>query len=444
MNKTYSQLAKELSTKYSGLELENQLSQLYDRQQQSSRNFEDGGSLVEFNTGGSHEQNKMGGILQGISPDGTPNKVEQGETKWQDYIFSDRLLLNKNSVEQHNLPKSMEGKTFAEASKRLSKLIKERPNDVISKNTHKDYMKHLMMANDSTREVEESSQMAMGGHLYAGGAPLSLKRTPQQATLGQTSEILNKPFTPGLFFDPIADKAQLAKTGVSPFAGSNGNGTVASKTPFFKNPKNLRYAPIAFDALAATGMFGKSPKPETYSPTLIQGQGLLALQQQDEMQMRNAVDQSYQTGVSALGEAAGGSGAALRAGLSGLNKDYMSSIGKSYGDVNRANIAQKQAADQFNLSTQGNVAAQNAQTLGQADLYNNQLMNQKRAADYENRMSYLGKGAEGIGDIGYEKRLGDVMSKIYGYDQYGNYTDPLKEKATAKSCGGKLKLRSRK
>jgi len=406
--------------------------------------YKDGGELTEFNNGGSHETNPYQGIPQGQSPDGQTNKVEQGETKWNDYIFSDRLLMDKNMVEQHNLPKSMEGKTFAEVSKSLSKLTKERPNDVISKATHKDYMQRLMMANDTAREAEESMQMAQGGHLYAGGSPLNLKRNPQQTTLGQSSEILNKPFTPGLFFDPVQDKAQLAKSGINPLAGSNGDVFINSKTPFFKDPKNLRYAPIAFDALAATGIFGKSPKPQEYSPTLIQDQGYLAPQQQDEMQMRNAVDASYQTGASALGEAAGGSGAALRAGLSGLNKDYMSSIGKSYGDANRANMAQRQASDQFNLSTQGNIAAQNAQALSQADLYNNQLMNQKKTADYENRMSYLGKGAEGVGDIGYEKRLGDVMSKIYGYDQYGNYTVPLKEKSTAKSCGGKLKLRTRR
>lgn len=412
--------------------------------------YKDGGDLTEFNAGGTHQENIYHGIPQGVDNEGNTNKVEQGETKWQDYIFSDRLLLDKSMVEQHNLPKSMEGKTFAEASKRLSKLIKERPHDIISKNTHKDYMKHLMMANDATREVEESSMMAMGGKLYAGGAPLLIGNKVVDPNKPINNETLAMRMG-NTFLNP-SDKllpTQKTNTGLEANKLQSRMNTASgldSKTDlgFLRDSKNLRYAPIAFDALASTGLFGKSPKPQEYSPTLIQSQGMLAPQQQDEMQMRNAVDASYQTGVSALGEAAGGSGAALRAGLSGLSKDYMSSIGKSYGDVNRANIAQKQAADQFNLSTQANIASQNAQALSQADLYNNQMANQNAAINYDNRMSYLGKGAEGLGDIGYEKRLSDVMSKIYGYDQYGNYVAPLKEKATAKSCGGKIKLQTRR
>ena len=167
---------------------------------------------------------------------------------------------------------------------------------------------------------------------------------------------------------------------------------------------------------------------------------MLSPQAIDEMQTRKAIDEAYQTGVSGLAESAGGSGSALRSSLSGLTSDYMSGIGKSFADVNRANIAQKQAADQFNLQTQGSLAAQNAQLMNQTNLYNNQLLNAKSQADYENRMSYLGKAAEGLGDIGYESRLGEILPRIYGYYQYGNYVAPLSKKA----CGGRLRLKSYK
>ena len=52
--------------------------------------------LTLFENGGSHEENSLGGIPQGIGPNGKPNLVEQGETKWQDYIFSNAFDMDGN------------------------------------------------------------------------------------------------------------------------------------------------------------------------------------------------------------------------------------------------------------------------------------------------------------------------------------------------------------
>ena len=38
-------------------------------------------NLTTFDEGDSHEENPMGGILQGIGENGEPNLVEEGETK---------------------------------------------------------------------------------------------------------------------------------------------------------------------------------------------------------------------------------------------------------------------------------------------------------------------------------------------------------------------------
>ena len=51
---------------------------------------------MEFKNGGSHEENPFGGIPQGYNENGELNLVEQGETKWKDYIFSDRNKLSKS------------------------------------------------------------------------------------------------------------------------------------------------------------------------------------------------------------------------------------------------------------------------------------------------------------------------------------------------------------
>ncbi len=47
-----------------------------------------------FEGGGTHEQNPLGGIPQGVGSNGKPNLVEEGETKWNDYIFSNSISLD--------------------------------------------------------------------------------------------------------------------------------------------------------------------------------------------------------------------------------------------------------------------------------------------------------------------------------------------------------------
>ena len=47
-----------------------------------------------FESGGTHEENPLGGIPQGIGINGKTNLVEEGETKWNDYIFSNSIKLD--------------------------------------------------------------------------------------------------------------------------------------------------------------------------------------------------------------------------------------------------------------------------------------------------------------------------------------------------------------
>jgi len=49
-----------------------------------------------FENGGSHNQNSLGGIPQGVGANGKPNLVEEGETKWNDYIFSNSIDMDGN------------------------------------------------------------------------------------------------------------------------------------------------------------------------------------------------------------------------------------------------------------------------------------------------------------------------------------------------------------
>ena len=128
--------------------------------------------ITEFNTGGSHEENPYDGIPQGIAPDGLPNLVEEGEVKYDNYIFSDRLMLNKNDKKKY---KFLKGKTYADAAKAIKRElgIDERPNDLIAK---ADLEEHLNIL--STLQEEERAKRGLrgenrmmyknGGHVFNG------------------------------------------------------------------------------------------------------------------------------------------------------------------------------------------------------------------------------------------------------------------------------------
>lgn len=78
----------------------------YQDRQEDLNNFEEGGHLdasknvTLFENGGTHEQNPLGGIPQGIGANGKPNLVEEGETKWDDYIFSNAINLDGVFLEE--------------------------------------------------------------------------------------------------------------------------------------------------------------------------------------------------------------------------------------------------------------------------------------------------------------------------------------------------------
>jgi hypothetical protein len=80
------------------------------QQRQAMMNyFDNGGSLdelngvTEFNVGDTHENNPYGGIQQGIASDNLPNMVEEGEVKWNDYIFSARNIPSESLLKKYKL-----------------------------------------------------------------------------------------------------------------------------------------------------------------------------------------------------------------------------------------------------------------------------------------------------------------------------------------------------
>ena len=114
-----------------------------------------GYGITRYGVGGSHEQNKNGGIQQGIAPDGQPNLVEQGEVRYNNYVYSNRLTPNKHNLKINNLPTNYAGKTFAKIAGNLSKEVQERPNDPISLAGLESMMTRLRNAQEVHKQVKD-------------------------------------------------------------------------------------------------------------------------------------------------------------------------------------------------------------------------------------------------------------------------------------------------
>lgn len=114
------------------------------------------GGLEYINNGDTHENNILGGVPMGYDKDGTPNLVEEGETIWNDYVFSNRLKVPETLTDKYKLNKDI---TFAEASKKLGKEIEETPNDPISKRTFNFFMQDLQQSQEEVKAKKELSRV---------------------------------------------------------------------------------------------------------------------------------------------------------------------------------------------------------------------------------------------------------------------------------------------
>lgn len=113
------------------------------------------GGLEYINNGSTHENNILGGVPMGSDRDGIPNLVEEGETIWNDYVFSNRLKVPETLTDKYKLSKNI---TFAEASKKLGKEIAETPNDPISKRTFNFFMQDLQQSQEEVKTKKELSK----------------------------------------------------------------------------------------------------------------------------------------------------------------------------------------------------------------------------------------------------------------------------------------------
>lgn len=214
--------------------------------------------LLQINEGGTHAQNPYDGVPMGVDSEGVPNLVEEGETIYNNYVFSDRIKVPTSVCKELGLGKdSKKGLTYAEASKKLAKESEQRPNDSISRAGLDTSLSRLAETQEFERQKKNSKEyMGLAGYCNGG-------------KLGHKFE------DGGVTFDPL-----VLKQGLYPPSLSTENSVLTPKAQAalerdlmkgIKQKKTgsksystwMRYAPIAGSGtLALTDMLGITNKPD--------------------------------------------------------------------------------------------------------------------------------------------------------------------------------------
>lgn len=170
--------------------------------------------VVMIDEGGTHERNPMGGVLMGVDPQGIPNLVEEGEVIFNDYVYSNRLKITEKQAKDLNLDPKLEGKTFAEAAKKIQEESSLRPLDNISKNTLVDGLSKLMVAQEEIRMKKERQKMmrAMRRALLQESQEETPQEQNQQAVEQPNEEVPQEGVQPQE--SPFSERTPRAYTGI--------------------------------------------------------------------------------------------------------------------------------------------------------------------------------------------------------------------------------------
>ena len=387
-------------------------------------------NLTAFNTGGSHEQNPLGGIPQGIGKNGKQNVVEQGEIKsnlnnTENYVFSKRFVATESDLKAASLPTVYKNKTISEIAIDLGKESKERPNDPISKRGLDEMLTRLKSIQEAKRRVLIEEQIKKTASRYniapeeAAKVVLGSEDQNSFATLGQMDYLSNpkKPISAIIsnegqqFNNQISNEALM----YSPIVGGIGMlGRQIAKGIDYFNANSI----------------AKIKTPRITTPVL-----------RDYMEY-TPVDSTYRTNQmlssasnlrSRLMDSAGNNAAVARATMLASNKDINDSIGKSFYEDANTNFERRRIAKEFNRGTnQANselfarIAAINteAEARDNENLVKSILLREQLKSDYETGISgtysNIFQNASEIGKYKYNANTLKAMFGNLGYDQEGN------------------------
>lgn len=401
---------------------------------QHGGNFSNGVTII--GNGGTHEENPMQGVPMGIAPDGTPNLVEQGEVKFNNYVFSNRLFATGGLLAAHNLPTAYADHSFADIAERLSKESSERPNDPISKRGLISSMTRLQQAQEQLKAEEQSGIYAKGGHLFAGGGPAGI-----DPALLEEDDLLIVPAGSKISGNPFSDESQYP---------------IAEETDPNPSPRQgdwlswLRYAPAIGSGLGVlSDTFGWTNKPDYGNSDLV-GSVVDNLTEVSAKPIGNyltyrPLDRNYyinklnaQAGATrrAIVNQSGGNRAAAMAGLLAADYNALNSLGElarkseEYNQAQRERIAAfNRGTNQFNseMALKAAIANKDNDKIRlQARTVQAQLREQAEARAAAGRSANLTNLFDSLGEIGREEFSRNMIQSnpalYYSIDRNGHIT----------------------
>lgn len=160
--------------------------------QTNGADFTDGLSVI--GAGGSHEENPYQGVQVGISREnGEPNLVEEGETIFDDYVFSKRIKADAKTKKKFHVGKNADI-SYADLSKKLEKESVERPNDPISQNGLTKQLHELAEEQERQKSEQQAKQAQdMFNSLPPEQQAEIMQQMAQQEQQAQQQETMQEP-----------------------------------------------------------------------------------------------------------------------------------------------------------------------------------------------------------------------------------------------------------
>lgn len=296
--------------------------------------------VQEINTGGTHEQNPYGGVQIGVDEQNIPNLVEEGEVVWNDYVFSNRLIVPKSVRQKYKLGNN-KNLAFAEAAKKLQKESKERPNDPISKNGLNAALSNLANEQEKIRAVKTQSnnKFPYGGpvkhpeYLSELGSPIGLEKyTKGPSPISYIS--LNDVRKPSAIEDPT-DGFKESTLRFAPVMGhAIGVFSDVFSKPDYQAADEVRNIELNPSLVSFTPIGNKLK----YTPYDVERQ-INKLNANAGASRRNMLNTS------------GGNRAAAMAGLMGVDTNYYNALGDAYRQALEYNDKRNYEIESFNRAT---------------------------------------------------------------------------------------------
>lgn len=422
---------------------------------QHGANFSNGVTII--GNGGTHEENPMEGVPMGIAPDGTSNLVEQGEVKFNNYVFSNRLFATGGLLAAHNLPTTYANHSFADIAERLSRESSERPNDPISKRGLLNSMTRLQQAQEQLRAEEQSRKYAKGGHLFAGGGPAGINpdlydEEDDYLIVPTGSKIIGSPFA----YDETGYQAPVITPSEPPVVTvPNDTRDASSQTNRTSSRQGrglswLRYAPAVGAGLGViSDLVGLTNKPDYTNAGLVGGVAdnltdievspignYLTYRPLDRNYYLNKLNAQAGATRRAIVNQSGGNRATAVAGLLAADYNALGRIGDLARQAEEYNMAQRERVEAFNRRTnqfnsemalKAAIARQRNDELRlKARTTQAQLRDQAEARASAGRTANLTNLFDSLGEIGREEFSRNMIQSnpalYYSIDRSGRIT----------------------